>query len=163
MQRQAECHATSPWESEEACPALQELRRGTANGIARSSYNGSMAADDPSVSLRALITEAVRAFDGVTVEAHAGGEFVAFKVGRREIGHLHGDRMADLPFPVRIREELVSCGRASLHYLHPDTGWVSYYLRGRDDVAPVVDLFRYNFERPWLGHQAVAAEAESVS
>jgi len=101
-------------------------------------------------SLRALITAAVAAMPGVTVETHQAGQFVEFKVGRRAIGHLHGDRLADLPFPVRIREELVANGRASLHYLHPETGWVSYDLHHLDDVPKVVELFRYNLERPWL-------------
>ena len=38
---------------------------------------------------------------------------IFFHVGRREIGHLHGDRLADLPVPVRIREQLVAAGKAS--------------------------------------------------
>jgi len=100
--------------------------------------------------LRTLITEAVSALAGVTVETRAGGEFVEFKAGRRQIGHLHGSRLADLPFPVRIREVLVAQGLASLHYLHPETGWVSYYIRDRNDVSRVVELFRYNLDRPWL-------------
>jgi hypothetical protein len=102
-------------------------------------------------SLGALITDAVSAFTGVTVVARAGGEFVEFKVGRREIGHLHGSHLADLPFPVRIRQELVASGRASLHYLHPETGWVSYFIHDGRDVPRVVELFRYNLDRPWLG------------
>jgi luciferase-like monooxygenase len=44
---------------------------------------------------------------GVTAESHRGG-MIFFHVGRREIGHLHGERLADLPFPVRIREKLVA-------------------------------------------------------
>ncbi len=104
---------------------------------------------DPS-SIRARVIEAVAAFDGVTVEVKAGGTFIEFRTGRREIGHLHGDRLADFPFPVRIREALVARGRASLHYLHPETGWVSYYIASPDDVPHIVELFRYNLERPWL-------------
>lgn len=75
---------------------------------------------------------------------------VFFHVGRREIGHLHGDRLADLPVPVRIREQLVATGKASVHYLHPRTGWISYYIKGEQDIEPVVELFRLNYERPWL-------------
>lgn len=73
-----------------------------------------------------------------------------FRVGRREIGHLHGNRMADLPFPVRIRERLVAEGKADLHYLHPQTGWVSYHIRGEEDLEPILQLFRMNYARPWL-------------
>ena len=58
--------------------------------------------------------------------------------------------MADLPFPVRIREQLVASGKAAPHYLHPETGWVSFYITGEQDVPAIVDLFRLNYERPWL-------------
>ena len=78
---------------------------------------------------------------------------IFFHVGRREIGHLHGDRLADLPVPVRIRRQLVDAGKASPHYLHPDTGWISYFIKAEDDVAPVVELFRLNYHRPWLQEQ----------
>jgi hypothetical protein len=79
---------------------------------------------------------------------------VFFLVGRREIGHLHGNRLADLPFPVRIREKLVAEGKVDLHYLHPTTGWVTYYIRGESDVGPIVELFRLNYGRPWLAAEA---------
>ena len=78
------------------------------------------------------------------------GGIVFFRVGRREIGHLHGNRFADLPFPVRIRRELVASGKADLHYLHPESGWVTHTIRGEQDVEVIVDLFRLNYHRPWL-------------
>jgi hypothetical protein len=28
------------------------------------------------------------------------------------MGHLHGEKLADLPFPVEIRKELIASGRA---------------------------------------------------
>ncbi len=91
----------------------------------------------------------VSSWPGVTVEGHRGG-IVFFRVGRREIGHLHGTRFADLPFPVRIRRELVAAGKADLHYLHPESGWVTRTIRGEHDVEPIVQLFRLNYHRPWL-------------
>jgi hypothetical protein len=44
----------------------------------------------------------------------------------------------------------VAAGKASLHYLHPQTGWISYYIKGQDDVERVIELFRLNYHRPWL-------------
>jgi hypothetical protein len=49
---------------------------------------------------------------GVTMGAHRFGG-CEFRVGKREIGHLHGDHVADLPFSRAIRDELVSSGKAS--------------------------------------------------
>ena len=83
------------------------------------------------------------------MEAHHAG-IIFFHVGAREIGHLHGERMADLPFPVRIREQLVAEGKADYHYLHPASGWITYYIRGEQDVPAIVELFRINYGRAWL-------------
>jgi hypothetical protein len=98
------------------------------------------------------IRNEVASWPDITVEAHRGG-IVFFRVGRREIGHLHGNRFADLPFPVRIRKELVATGRAELHYLHPESGWVTRHIRDEQDLDLILDLFRLNYRRPWLEHQ----------
>jgi hypothetical protein len=92
------------------------------------------------------IRETVTGWLGVTAEPHRFGG-VEFRVNHHEIGHLHGSRQADLPFPRRVREELVASGRASLHHVLPDTGWVSYYIHGPDDVPGALQLFRMNYER----------------
>ncbi len=70
-----------------------------------------------------------------------------YRVNGHEIGHLHGDRLADLPFPVKVREELVASGKAREHHVLPETGWVSYPIRGEEDVAGALELFRRNYER----------------
>jgi hypothetical protein len=106
-------------------------------------------------SIAGRIQVEVASWPGVTVERHGHG-MVFFHVGRREIGHLHGNRLADLPFPVRIREKLVAEGKAEVHYLHPKTGWVSYYIRNDSDVEPIVELFRLNYGRPWLAAESRA-------
>lgn len=83
---------------------------------------------------------------GVTAGMHRfGGR--EFRVGKREIGHLHGDRVADLPFPRAVRDELVSRGEASSHHHLPDSGWVSFYIRDEKDVPAALALFRCNYER----------------
>ena len=53
----------------------------------------------------------------------------------------------DLPVPVRIREELVGSGKAQVHHVLPQTGWVSYRIRGSEDVDGALELFRKNDER----------------
>lgn len=86
---------------------------------------------------------------------------VEFQVHHREIGHLHGDRLADLPFPRRIRDELVAANRARPHHVLPDSGWVSFFVRGEQDVPEVIALFRLNYERlAAIGRQDEAGEGE---
>ena len=100
-------------------------------------------------SIALQIQREVGSWPDVTVESHRGG-MIFFHVGQREIGHIHGNRFADLPFPVRIREQLVAEGKAEAHYLHPKSGWITYYFRGDHDFGGIIELFRLNYNRPWL-------------
>jgi hypothetical protein len=93
-----------------------------------------------------LIEREVASWPGVTVRPHRFGG-VEFHVHQHEIGHLHGNRLADLPFPVRMRQELVAAGRALPHHILPDTGWVSFSIRGAEDVPAALALFRLNYDR----------------
>jgi hypothetical protein len=92
------------------------------------------------------IEREVGGWPGVGTRAHRFGG-LEFRVNGHEIGHLHGERMADLPFPVRMREELVEAGKAQVHHVLPQTGWVSYRIRGSEDVEGALELFRKNYER----------------
>ena len=96
-------------------------------------------------SVREKVERKVSGWPGVETKAHRFGG-VEFRVRGHEIGHLHGSRMADLPFPVRMRKEIVAEGKAQPHHLLPQTGWVSYYPRGPEDVPALVELFRLNYE-----------------
>jgi len=99
-------------------------------------------------SFAAQIEREVSSWEGVAVLPHRFGG-VEFRVGRRELGHLHGSRLADLPFPVKIRERLVASGRARPHHILPESGWVSVDICNATDVAGVIALFRMNYDRSW--------------
>jgi Family of unknown function (DUF5519) len=92
------------------------------------------------------IEREVTGWPGVEAKPHRFGG-VEFRVNGHEIGHLHGSRLADLPFPVRMRKELVAARRARPHHVLPQTGWVSYPIGGEEDVEGVLELFRLNYER----------------
>jgi hypothetical protein len=96
-------------------------------------------------TLREIVEKEVSGWPEVEARPHRFGG-VEFRVRGHEIGHLHGSRMADLPFPVRMRKELVAEGKAEPHHLLPQTGWVSSYPRGPEDAPAVVELFRLNYE-----------------
>lgn len=83
----------------------------------------------------------------VTAETHRFGG-IEFRLNRREMGHIHGERLADLPFPMEIRNELVNSGRVSPHLVLPQSGWVSYWInKGEEDVPAVVELFKMRYEQ----------------
>ena len=92
------------------------------------------------------ISEEVLAWPGVTAAPHRFGG-VEFRLGRRELGHLHGDRLVDLPFPRRVRDELVAAGRARPHHVLPESGWVSFRIESDDDAEAAIALFRLSYER----------------
>ena len=69
-----------------------------------------------------------------------------FRVGRREVGHVHGDSLVDIPFPLHVRDELVESGAAEPHHILPKSGWVSIYLRNPGDVHRAVKLLSRSYE-----------------
>jgi hypothetical protein len=92
------------------------------------------------------IKREVTGWPGVEAKPHRFNG-IEFRVRGHEIGHLHGGRWADLPFPVKVRKELVAQGKARLHHILPQTGWVSYPIRSEEDVPGVLELFRRNYDR----------------
>jgi hypothetical protein len=71
------------------------------------------------------IKKEVLSWPRVTTEPHRFGG-IEFRLNKREMGH--GDRLADLPFPRKIRDELVNSGHATQHHVLPQSGWVSYWI-----------------------------------
>jgi len=97
-------------------------------------------------SVAETIKREVAGWPGVEEKPHRFGG-VEIRVRGHEIGQLHGGRLADLPFPVRVRKELVARVKARPHHVLPQTGWVSYPIRGEEDVPGALELFRLNYER----------------
>lgn len=99
----------------------------------------------------------VGSWPDVEVGAHRFGG-AEFRLGRRELGHLHGDSHADIGFPRKVRDELVAAGRALPHRAIPDSGWISVPIDGEDGVERAVELFRMAYDRA----QAARARAEGA-
>ena len=53
---------------------------------------------------------------GITTDSGEFGE-TEFLLQGRAIGHVHGSHMADIPFPRRVRDELVAAGRTGPHHV----------------------------------------------
>ena len=94
----------------------------------------------------AIIEHEVLRWPGVsTGDTGRGG--LQFSYDKVELGHLHGSSFADLPFPKKMRDQLIAEGRASVHPPLPDSGWVRRRTDGPGDVEAVIELFRMNYER----------------
>ncbi len=106
------------------------------------------------------IRAALLTWPGVSAEPHRFGG-IEYRYGRKEMGHVHGDRLADLPFPRKIHDELIAAGRAELHHVLPETGWVSRWISSAEEAADVIALFRINYDRYSGAAAATDHEAEA--
>ncbi len=104
------------------------------------------------------ITEEVISWSGVEAGPGRRGEF-AFRVGRREIGHLHGDHAAHFSFPKSVWAELMHGGRIGPHPVFPDKeGPAARKIENDDDVRDVIALLRLNYNRLAAGdHRGTSA------
>jgi hypothetical protein len=93
------------------------------------------------------ITDEVTSWPGVMAGPGDRGEF-AFKVGRREIGHLHGDHAAHFGFPKQVWADLKRQGRIVHHPVFPDSpGPAARRIGDEADVRDVIELLRLNYDR----------------
>lgn len=106
------------------------------------------------------IEEEVRRWPGVTT---APGRFgaVAFRYGKREIGHIHRDRIADLPVTTAMREDLLANGHARPHRAGVK-GYISYPIQGPEDVSAVVEILGRNYDRAKVAAENAARNREEM-
>jgi hypothetical protein len=92
------------------------------------------------------ITTEVTSWDGIEAGLGKRGEY-GFRLGRREIGHLHGDHAAHFFFGKERWEELAAQGRIAPHPVFPDRhGPAARRIEGDADVADVIALMRINYD-----------------
>jgi hypothetical protein len=93
------------------------------------------------------IERVVTSWPGVTTGETGRGGGPQFNYGKVEIGHLHGNSAADLPFPRKERDRLIAEGKASVHPPLPNSGWVRRRIETPEDAKAAIELFRMNYER----------------
>ncbi|HEY6756338.1 MAG TPA: luciferase family protein [Nitrososphaera sp.] len=93
-----------------------------------------------------VIRQELLSWKGVTIHEH-NFVTVIFYVDGIEMGHLHGDSIADLQFPTRLGKKLVREGNVSPHHIIPKSGWVSHEILNAKDVETVIELFRFQYNR----------------
>ncbi len=94
---------------------------------------------------RQKIHETALSWPGVTAHPHRFGG-TEFRLAKRELGHIHGDHLVDIPFPRKLRDDIIAAGRAEPHHILPNSGWISFYLNEPDDIERAIALLRQSFE-----------------
>jgi len=93
------------------------------------------------------ITREVTSWPGVRAGEGRRGEF-AFTLGKRELGHLHGDRTAHFGFPKEVWQALFDRGRIDYHPVFPGKpGFGARRIETEADVEDVIALLRLNYDR----------------
>lgn len=91
------------------------------------------------------VLDVVGQWPGVSLHRGSRGE-LSVRVGRVEIGHMHGTSVAHFGFPKPQLAELMQEGRVERHPVNVP-GWAARRIRTPADVNDVVELFRLNYER----------------
>jgi hypothetical protein len=108
---------------------------------------------------RERITREVTSWPGVTAGPGRRGEF-AFKVGGREIGHLHANHAAHFAFPKDVWAGLFEQARIDFHPIFPGKpGFGARRIESDADVDEVIALMRLNYERVVSRHGLPSAAA----
>lgn len=115
----------------------------------------------------AWVAREVSSWEGVTASVHRFGG-TEFRLGRRELGHLHGDHQADIVFPMETRNRLLKEGRVEPHHHIPESGWTTFRFRREEDVQSAVELFRLSYKialemQPFRTAETSSADAPTFS
>ncbi len=106
-----------------------------------------------------LIVEEATSWPGVTAVDGSRGE-LSLRLGRREIGHLHGDRTFHSGFPKAVWQELYEAGRIDYHPVFPGKpGYAARAIDSEDDIADVIAMLRLNYDRGVARHGLPEEEA----
>jgi hypothetical protein len=102
------------------------------------------------------ILAAINGWEKVEIRPHRYGG-LEFRLGKRELGHVHGDALVDIPFPKAVRNEIVAAGKAEPHHILPNSGWVSVFLRANEDVDRAISLLERSFQLAVAHRRGAAA------
>jgi hypothetical protein len=90
------------------------------------------------------LVQEVSSWPGVTVDEHRFGG-TEWRVGPREIGHVHAWGMLDIAYLRALRDALVEEGQTGVHHLLDESGWTTFYIRNSDDYDHARWLVRLSY------------------
>lgn len=94
-------------------------------------------------TVRDLIDE-VGEWPHVTVGEHRFGG-TEFRVGPRELGHVHAWGMVDIAYLRKLRDVLVAEEKTGVHHLLTESGWTTYYVGSPADYDHARWLLRLSY------------------
>ncbi|WP_051471965.1 luciferase family protein [Patulibacter minatonensis] len=101
------------------------------------------AGSSPSARIFATAT----AWPGVTLTGPGERGEMSLMLGRREVGHLHGDRVAHFAFGMELGRRLRDEGHVEPHPVTDKPTLGARRITSDGDVADVVELLGLNYDR----------------
>jgi len=102
------------------------------------------------------LVEEITKWEGVAVKSHPFGGF-QFKLKGADIGHIHGDKLADLPLSSPLRQKISSSKKETdytnhlaKYHMYRETGWIAYYLNDIEDHSILLKHFKSQYEQIML-------------
>lgn len=99
------------------------------------------------------LEEEVSAWQNISVHPHRFGG-LEFQFGDAEVGHVHTNGVVDIPFPRLVRDALLADGLAEEHHWVPNSGWITFRMRGENGLAHALWLMRLSYLRYTLRNSA---------
>ena len=90
------------------------------------------------------LIEEVSSWSSVTVGEHRFGG-TEWRVGPREIGHVHAWGMLDIAYLRALRDALIEEGQTGVHHLLDQSGWTTFYIEHPDDYDHARWLVRLSY------------------
>ena len=92
----------------------------------------------------ARLIDEVDSWPGVTTGEHRFGG-TEWRVGPREIGHVHSWGMLDIAYLRALRDVLIDEGQTGVHHLLDQSGWTTFYIEGPEDYDHARWLVRLSY------------------
>ena len=90
------------------------------------------------------IEDEVLSWNEISLRMHKYGG-IQFDINKREIGHIHGNGLLDILFSREDKTRFLEGGRVQEHHVFKNSGWVSLYIRTREDKDLAIGLLRYSY------------------
>lgn len=93
------------------------------------------------------IENTVLSWKQTSIHPHKFGG-VQFNVNDKEIGHIHGNGLLDIPFSKSVKEQLISetNGKVKEHHIFKKSGWISFYIEDRRDKELALSILKRSYE-----------------
>lgn len=92
------------------------------------------------------IDEALSGWPGITASFHKYGG-IQYNLGKRELGHIHGNGITDIQLSKSTAEQLIQKGMAAEHHTIKNAGWVSIYLNHGSNTESAIIVFGLAYEQ----------------